>query len=95
MFFSHPNAFDASRKNGTIFRSIDGGQRWEPYIQVTDDSDAADSSFAYNTMTTLQQVGHTTSVGLLYETGDELKCTEGCTSCQIVYRTLELSDGRR
>ena len=90
MFFSHAN--DAQRKNGTIFRSVDGGQRWAAVLQVTDASDAADASFAYNALTTLAQDGGTTTLGSLYETGDETKCTTGTFSCMIVFKQLELKD---
>ena len=90
MFFSHAN--DAQRKNGTIFRSVDGGQRWAAVLQVTDASDAADASFAYNALTTLAQDGGMTTLGSLYETGDETKCTTGTFSCMIVFKQLELKD---
>ena len=91
MFFSHAN--DAQRKNGTVFRSVDGGQRWEAVLQVTDASDAADASYAYNALTTLAHEGQVTTLGNLYETGDETKCTAGCSSCMIAYKPLELKDG--
>ena len=60
---------------------------------MTDDSEAADASFAYNALTTLQQTGQTTTLGLLYETGDSEKCTPGTFSCMIVFKTLELKTG--
>jgi hypothetical protein len=91
MFFSHAN--DAQRKNGTVFRSVDGGQRWEAVLQVTDASGAADASYAYNALTTLAHEGQVTTLGNLYETGDETKCTAGCSSCMIAYKLLELKDG--
>lgn len=91
IYFSHANS--ATRKNGTVFRSIDGGKRWAAVLQVTDDSEAADASFAYNALTTLQQTGQTTTLGLLYETGDSEKCTPGTFSCMIVFKTLELKTG--
>ena len=88
MYFSHANS--ASRKNGTVFRSVDGGQRWAAVRQVTDDSTAPAASFAYNALTTLQQAGQVTSLGLLYETGDAEKCTSSTTSCMIVFQALEI-----
>ena len=88
IFFSHANS--VTRKNGTVFRSVDGGKRWAAVLQVTDDSAAADASFAYNALTTLQHTGKTTTLGLLYETGDSEKCTRGTFSCMIVFKTLEL-----
>ena len=88
IYFSHANS--ATRKNGTVFRSVDGGRRWAAVLQVTDDSAAADASFAYNALTTLQDNGQMTTLGLLYETGDAEKCTRGTFSCIIAFKTLKI-----
>ena len=94
VFLSHPNS--AERVNGSVFRSIDGGLRWAPIMQLTDALVEPNSRFSYSAMTALAQRSadsQTVPLGVLYEAGDAEQCHWSCGACKIVYRRVEVSAG--
>ena len=96
IFFAQANT-RSGRYNGTIWRSVDGGQRWTPVLGLTDDVDVPNNRFAYSAMTAVAPPTAVTatlaamvSMGVLYEAGDADLCEPGVASCKIVYKTVEL-----
>ena len=91
VFLSHPNSEE--RVNGSVFRSVDGGLRWAPVLQLTDASVEPNSRFSYSAMTALAQRSadsQSVPLGVLYEAGDAKQCHWSCGACKIVYRRVEV-----
>lgn len=101
VFLSHPNSKD--RVNGSIFRSVDGGLRWETILQLTDATVQPNNRFSYSAMSALAKPAaaaarrgdddhsNRLSLGVLYEAGDAERCHWSCGACKIVYRRVEVA----